>query len=576
MKTIIILIIILLVGCSREYILRPIDGKLDGPIFIVDPGHGSDHEDDTEVIQAALNEHGIVHLPIGIWHINSTLVFSANNMRLLGEGYTGRYPDTSCFGSAIIIGDNVTTVADIYGSNTEIRGFMFTGNALIGDNLERIIQVNYGSNNNDFTGLFVRDITNTEFTSIEFAETNNSSDIEEFYCYDGKWAVRTLAPTYNLTMKDFRIYGTDNGIQLGGNQTSFSATNGTVEQIEGPAFHITSNNWCNFRFENIHNEWAWPLILNDAVHRPIISINNLYGWGYEGEEINLIETTSNKGAYVNVKNSVLYNLRGYNQGDEFPIKEWAKYSYGITLDNVKIKDDGSHKYRVWNKFPSKGLEALTGLQGLRLLIHTDQYIENDTLIKVYDQTREKYDWSFDDSTQLSFDGDWSYLSNSDGFFVIIAEPNHFNTHKSILLNTGSNNGIQLYFHNAKFWCLYRKNGSNVGAFYQNGYPEGLTQCIVVSQRVEDDSLHLKMVYDNFEGYSHVNDYDMLEKKFALSDLPESADHGLKIGNDSGLSIDGDFTLIGSGTVPLEDSEMYEIVYSMKKYWNWQHSNKGLF
>jgi len=577
MRIILILLLVLLTGCYREYPAEIITIDKDEPVSVVEYGaNGSDCEDDSEAFQAALNEHGVVFVPSGLYYIDTTIYFN-HNMKLIGEGIPGRYPDTSAFGTAIYIGDNVTTIFDVSGYGVEIIGMSFTGT---GRNLESIIEVT-GGGNLLFQDLLERDIRwynggwqKASYTFIRFTGTaSNTIIIDRVFAYSAHWFIRQEAAVYFFTMKNGRCIWTDNGVYINGNAVSFRCVNYAMEQIEGPAFQIGANGWADMHFENIHNEWAWPFILNEAINRPVINIDGMYGWGYEGEEINLIENTS-KGSYISVKNSVLYNTRGYNKDDDFPIKDWAKYSFGTTLENVKIKDAESHKYRMWNKYPDKGLEAISNRSLQRLFIHADQY--NDTITPVKDSENDGNVWEFGDSTQITFDGDWSFLSKSEGHFVIIVEPNRFNTHISYLFSTGTESGVRLYFQNARLFYHVKNDGDYLGSIYINGHPEGLTHCIVGSQKVVNDSLHFKFLYDNFEGYTNLINYDIQEFKIALSDLPDQPDHNLYIGDSTGLSIDGNFTLAEFAESALTDAEMYEIIYSLKKYYGWQHSNLGLF
>ena len=112
----ILLSVFLLTGCYKEYpvYISPIDQ--DEVVYVVDPGYGADCEDDSEIIQEALNEHGVVKLPAGIYYIDTTIIFS-HNMKLIGEGIPGRYPDTAAFGTAINIGENVDKIFSISDDN---------------------------------------------------------------------------------------------------------------------------------------------------------------------------------------------------------------------------------------------------------------------------------------------------------------------------------------------------------------------------------------------------------------------------------------------------------------------------
>ena len=578
MRIILILLsVFLLTGCYREYPVELIPIDKDEGIFVIDPGYGTDCEDDSEIIQEALDEHGVVKLPTGLYYLDTTITMT-HNMKLIGEGIPGRYPDTSAFGTAINIGNNVETLFKVSGYGVEIKGMSFTGT---GQNLESIIEVTGGGGNLLFQDLLERDIKwydggwqKAPYTFIRFTGTaSNTVIIDRVFAYAAHWFIRQEVAVYFMTMKNGRCIWTDNGVYINGAATSFRCANYAMEQITGPAFQIGSNGWADMHFENIHNEWAWPFILNEAVSRPVINIDGMYGWGYEGEEINLIENTS-KGSYISVKNSVLYNTRGYNKNDDFPIKDWAKYSYGVTLENVKIKDSETHKYHLWNKYPAEGLEAVSDRPLQRLFIHADQH--NDTIIPIKDPENGGNVWEFGDSTQFTFDGNWSFLGNSEGHFVIIAEPNDFNSHVSYLFRTGTENGVRLYFQNARLIYHIKKEGAYSLGFLINGHPVGLTHCIVGSQEIVNDSLHFKFLYDNFEGYSNMINFTIQEYKIAVSDLPTHSDHNLHIGDSTGLSIDGNFTLAEFAEGALTEPEMYEIIYSLKKHYGWQHSNLGLF
>lgn len=346
MRKISLYFLLLLASCQINEIHIDKDDPLKS-VPVEDFGaNGTDLIDDSEAFNAALANHGRVTIDTGKYVIDNTVRLDNYN-KLTGDGMPDRYA-RDVKGTAIIAGPTVKEIFHINGYGNELTNMMVTGNfnqSPYGDSLEIIINTGSGIGNSLFENLIFRDIP-TEYICMKFSHTSNSNIINRCYFYGGAWGIYFKKPQYFTTIENCRFWQLDNGIFIGRGFTSFYLRNCTFETIVGPAIDLDSFVWFNLKFENIHVEWAWPFIKTGTSARPIIEIDGLYGWG--DENVYLIDL--NCDAKIVIRNVVLYGLSGWQEGQDFPIKNYDTYKDNIKFENVKImKYQSSNQYKYWNK-----------------------------------------------------------------------------------------------------------------------------------------------------------------------------------------------------------------------------------